>query len=236
MAIPELMFGTWRYQACGYSGEYFTHHNTQATKAALMSTTFAAIEIRHPACSIVSSLLLIIFGLLAIVFPLATSFGIVLVIGWLLILSSAFLVLHACQSQGAGRNVWKSVVALLYLGVGIYFLAQPLLGFASLTLALGFCFATKAILDLFAYLRARTFADSGWLLLDGVGTLSLGLLIWRQWPFSSSWAIGILVGISMLLTGTSCLMIRLTGSNMPRRTSRKGKLLSQLSASSIETL
>lgn len=210
MTIPELMFGTWRFQVRGYSGDDFTQHDYQAPKGAYMSATFAAIAIRHPAWSTVSSLLLIIFGLLAIWLPLVTSFGVVLVIGWLLILSSALQVLHACQSQGTVRIVWKSVVALLYMGVGIYFLAHPHLGVASLTLVLGFCFAAEAILDFFAYLKTRQSVGSGWILFDGIGTLVLGLVIWKQWPFSSSWAIGTLVGISMLLTGTTCLMITLT--------------------------
>jgi hypothetical protein len=40
-------------------------------------------------------------------------------------------------------------------------------------------------------------------------TLVLGLMIWRQWPGSSFRAIGILVGISMLLTGVTRLMMAL---------------------------
>jgi uncharacterized membrane protein HdeD (DUF308 family) len=203
------MFGTWRYQVRGYLGDDLTHHRAQAAKGARMSTTFAAIAIRNPTWSIVWSLILIIFGLLAIGLPLATSFAVVLTIGWLLILSSTIQVLHAFQSKGIARVVWKSVVALLYLGVGIYLLAHPLLGVASLTLAIGFFFTAEAIIDFFGYLKARKSAGSGWILFDGIGTLILGLLIWRQWPLSSLWAIGTLVGISMLMTGITRLMITL---------------------------
>jgi uncharacterized membrane protein HdeD (DUF308 family) len=210
MTIPELMFGSWRYQVRGYSGDQFTHPDTQPVMEAPMRPTLAALAIRNPAWSMVSSLLLIIFGLLAIGLPLATSFGVVLVIGWLLILSSAIQVLHACQSQCPVRIAWKSVVALLYMGVGIYFLAHPFLGVASLTLAIGVLFTAEAILDFCAYLKARQSVGSGWVLFDGIATLILGLVIWRQWPLSSSWAIGTLVGISMLLAGTTCLMITLT--------------------------
>ena len=207
MTIPELMFGTWRFDVRGYLADDF--NNGQAAKGATMSTTFAAIAIRNPAWSMVWSLLLIIFGLLAIGLPLATSFGVALIIGWLLILSGAIQVLHAVQSQGIARITWKSVGALFYIGVGIYFLARPLLGVASLTFAIGFFFTAEAIMDLFGYLKARKSAGSGWILFDGIGTLILGLLIWRQWPLSSSCAIGTLVGISMLMTGITRLMIAL---------------------------
>jgi uncharacterized membrane protein HdeD (DUF308 family) len=209
MTIPELMYGAWRYNVRGYLGDDFTHQRAQAAKESSMSTTFAAIAIRNPAWSIVWSLLLIIFGLLAIGLPLATSLGAILIIGWLLTLSSAIQVLHAFQSQGLARILWKSVVALLYFGVGLYFLAHPLLGVASLTLAVGFFFTAEAVMDFFAYLKTRKSNGSGWILFDGIGTLILGLLIWRQWPLSSSWVIGALVGISMLMTGITRLMITL---------------------------
>jgi uncharacterized membrane protein HdeD (DUF308 family) len=45
--------------------------------------------------------------------------------------------------------------------------------------------------------------------MDGIITLILGLLVWRQWPSSSLWVIGTLVGISMIFTGTTRLMISL---------------------------
>jgi hypothetical protein len=70
-------------------------------------------------------------------------------------------------------------------------------------------FTAEGVADLFGYLQARKSVGSGWILFDGIGTLILGLLIWRQWPLSSSWAIGTLVGISMLLTGITRLMITL---------------------------
>jgi uncharacterized membrane protein HdeD (DUF308 family) len=48
------------------------------------------------------------------------------------------------------------------------------------------------------------------MMLDGVITLILAFMIWRTWPSSTVWAIGILVGISMLFSGISRLMFSLT--------------------------
>jgi uncharacterized membrane protein HdeD (DUF308 family) len=38
-------------------------------------------------------------------------------------------------------------------------------------------------------------------------TLVLGGLIWLQWPSSSVWAIGTLVGVNLITTGVSRLML-----------------------------
>jgi uncharacterized membrane protein HdeD (DUF308 family) len=61
--------------------------------------------------------------------------------------------------------------------------------------------------DIFVYLATRKSGVSGWLLLDGVITLILGLMIWRHWPSGSLWVIGLLVGINMIMTGTTRLML-----------------------------
>ena len=159
--------------------------------------------------SIVWAILLIVFGFLAIALPFATSWGVVVVIAWLIVFSGAFQFIHAFQSHGVGHILWKLLVAILYLIVGIYFLLHPLLGVAAFTLALAIFFVIEGVFDLVAYFQARAIPGSGWILFDGIVTLILGILVWRQWPSSSLWVIGTLVGISMIMTGTTRLMLSL---------------------------
>jgi uncharacterized membrane protein HdeD (DUF308 family) len=159
--------------------------------------------------SIVWAILLIVFGFLAIALPFATSWGVVVVIAWLIIFSGGFQFIHAFQSQGVGHIVWKLLVAILYVVVGIYFLLHPLLGVAAFTFALAIFFVVEGVFDLVAYFQTRAIPGSGWILFDGIVTLILGLLVWRQWPSSSLWVIGTLVGISMIMTGTTRLMMSL---------------------------
>jgi len=168
-----------------------------------------AISRRASGWSILWAVLTIVAGLLALALPWEASLGAVLVIGWLLIFSSAFQFFHAFQSKGIGHILWKLLIALLYLGVGIYFIAHPVLGIATLTLGLAIFFLAEGIMDLVAYFSVRKSPGSGWVLLDGIVTLILGLLIWRHWPSSAWWAIGTLLGISMLMTGMTRLMITL---------------------------
>jgi uncharacterized membrane protein HdeD (DUF308 family) len=159
--------------------------------------------------SIVWAIVLIIFGFLAIALPFATSWGVVLVIAWLIVFSGGFQFIHAFQSQGIGHILWKLLVAVLYLIVGIYFLLHPILGVAAFTFALAIFFVIEGVFDLVAYFQSRHLPGSGWILFDGVITLILGLLVWRQWPSSSLWVIGTLVGISMIFTGMTRLMLSL---------------------------
>lgn len=159
--------------------------------------------------SIVWAIVLIVFGFLAICLPFLTSWGVVVVIAWLIVFSGAFQFIHAFQSKGIGHILWKLLVAILYLIVGLYFLLNPLLGIAAFTFALAVFFVVEGVFDLVAYSQSRHLAGSGWILFDGIITLILGLLVWRQWPSSSLWVIGTLVGISMIFTGMTRLMLSL---------------------------
>jgi uncharacterized membrane protein HdeD (DUF308 family) len=174
-----------------------------------MSATTAPISKLASGWSIIWAILTIVAGLFALALPLVASFGVVIVIGWLLLFSCVFQALHAFQSKGIGSILWKLVIALFYLIAGIYFIAHPVLGMAALTLGIAVFFLAEGIADLVVYFRERKSPGAGWILLDGIVTLLLGLMIWRRWPSSSLWAVGVLLGISMLMTGTTRLMITL---------------------------
>ena len=65
----------------------------------------------------------------------------------------------------------------------------------------------EATLEFVLGFTLRPLPGSGWLLFDGIITLILAVMIWRTWPSNTAWVIGTLVGISMLFSGTSRLMI-----------------------------
>ena len=50
---------------------------------------------------------------------------------------------------------------------------------------------------------------SSWILFDAIITIILAVMIWRAWPSSTEWAIGTLVGVSMLFSGITRLMLSL---------------------------
>jgi uncharacterized membrane protein HdeD (DUF308 family) len=135
--------------------------------------------------SIVWAIVLIVFGFLAIALPLATSLGVVLIVPWLIIFSGGFQFIHAFQSKGIGSTFWKLLGAILYLVFGIYFLLHPLLEVASFTLALAIFFVAEGVMDLVAYFQNLNADGHGWILLNGIVTLLLGVLVWKQWPSSS---------------------------------------------------
>jgi uncharacterized membrane protein HdeD (DUF308 family) len=174
-----------------------------------MNTPLQAVVKKASGFSIFLSILLIICGLLAILLPIEMSIGVVIVIAWLLMISGVFQVIHAFRSTGVGHILWKIVVALIYFGTGLFLRMRPGIGIATLTFVIIVFLVAEGLIDIIFYFRSRKVGASGWVLFDGIVTLILGLMIWRHWPSGSLWVIGFLVGINMIMTGTTRLMLTL---------------------------
>lgn len=166
------------------------------------------------------SILIMIVGAVAVMLPMASSIGVGRFVGWLMVFDSVVQGIHAFRSKGIGRLSWKLLIATLYFVAGIYLLLHPFLAVAGLTLALAFFFFVHGVLDLISYLSSRKVRRSPWVLFNGLISIILGAMIWRHWPSSSLWALGQLVGIGMLMTGMTRLMMALT---MRRRAAEDGK-------------
>lgn len=151
--------------------------------------------------SILWGVLLVIFGFIAIGTPFLAAVAVSVVVSWLIVLAGIVHVVLAFHAHGAGSVIWKLLVGIAYLVFGGYMLVHPLLSVASLTLALAALFLIEGILNIVLYFKMRPLHGSGWVLVDGIVTLVLGALIYMQWPFSAAWAIGILVGVSMMISG-----------------------------------
>ena len=63
------------------------------------------------------------------------------------------------------------------------------------------------------FLRLHAIEGSSWVLLNGVVFLILGLIIYVQWQSTFAWAIGVLVGVSLVTSGFTCVMLSLTARN-----------------------
>ena len=165
------------------------------------------------AWSIIWGILMFICGLIAIALPLISSIGIVLLLAWVILFAGLSHLVFAFHSRGVGSVLWQILLAVLYVIAGIYLLIHPVLGVVSLTLVLAVFLVLEGIVEIALYFGLRGVQHSGWVLLDGFITLILGILIWRQWPSSSVWVIGTLIGISLIFSGISRVMLSLAVRN-----------------------
>jgi uncharacterized membrane protein HdeD (DUF308 family) len=157
--------------------------------------------------SILWGVLLIVFGVGAVSSPFLAAVAVNAVVAWLIVLAGVVHLMLAFGAHGAGSMIWKLLVGVAYLCFGAYLIIHPVLGVASLTLVLASLFLIEGILNIILFFKMRPLQGATWVLLDGIITLLLGLMIYAQWPSSSAWAIGTLVGISMIFSGVARVMM-----------------------------
>lgn len=183
-----------------------------------MATSTIAAEARHfTGWSIAVSLLMILAGVLAIGVPIAAGVAVNIVVAWLLVFAGVAHLVFGWHLRGVGGMLWQVLLGILYIGVGVYLLAHPVAGLASLTLALAIYLFVEGVLELILAFQIRARQARGWLALDGVVTLILGFMIWRSWPASTEWAIGTLVGVSMIFSGSTRLMLSLAARSLVKK-------------------
>jgi uncharacterized membrane protein HdeD (DUF308 family) len=159
----------------------------------------------------------ILLGMMAIIEPGVAGLAVTILVGWLLIFGGGAHLVAAFSGGGAGRVIWQVLVGIVYILGGIYSLTHPLLALGTLTLLLGVIILTEGVFEVILYFRMRGEGGSSWLLVNALITLLLGGLIWFHWPSSSVWAIGILVGVNLLMTGISRLMFGLAARKLVSR-------------------
>ena len=105
------------------------------------------------------------------------------------------------------NRVWKVLLGLLYLAVGLYMLVQPGVGLVALALTLAWLFLVQGVISIFGSLQLRPLPGWGWWLFDGIITLLLAFLIFSGWPHDSVQILAIIVGISMIISGVNRLIL-----------------------------
>lgn len=164
--------------------------------------------VRHASTvSILWGVLLIVFGVVAVGLPFLAAVAVNALVAWLIVLAGVVHLMLAFRVHGAGSMIWKLLVGIAYLCFGAYLILHPVLAVASLTLVLASLFLVEGILNIVLYVKMRPIHGSSWVLVDGIITLLLGLMIYMQWPSSALWAIGTLVGISMIFSGVARVMM-----------------------------
>jgi len=143
---------------------------------------------------------LIIVGFIALGSLVLASLATAVAIGALLLVAGMAEAIGAFWCRG-WRGVFLHLLSgVLSIVVGGLFLWAPVDALLALTLLLACLLIVGGVFKLIAAFSYR-FEGWGWPLLSGIIDLVLGVLIWREWPVSALWVLGMFVGISLVFRG-----------------------------------
>jgi uncharacterized membrane protein HdeD (DUF308 family) len=160
------------------------------------------------------AIVMLALGVLAILMPFTTGIGVSILVGWLMVFSGFAYLAYAFAAQGAGAFLWRLLLGIVYIVGGGYLAFHPGIALESLTLVVALIFFMEGVIETIVFFEFRALPGSGWILFDGLITFVVAYLIWRPWPSSSTWAIGTLVGINLIVSGATRLMYSATARKM----------------------
>ena len=146
-------------------------------------------------------IILIILGIFSIMVPFVTELAVVLLIGIALIISGLSHIIHAIPT----RN-WKGVFfgilsGIIFLIAGIILIDKPGEALEFFTLVFAMLIFMEGIFEIFTFFQLPSDSPRGWVLFSGIVAIFLATLIWRQWPWSSAWFLGTIIGVTLILKG-----------------------------------
>src|SRR3954454_3954708 len=150
-------------------------------------------------------ILLAVLGLAAMIVPPLASLAVTIFLGWMFLISGiAGLVVTfwARQMPGFWWSLFSAALAVL---AGLVLLARPAQGILTLTIVVGAYFLAEGVVTIMYALEHRRELSErwGWLIVSGIMDLVIAFIIVAGLPDSSQWAIGLLVGINLVLGGAS---------------------------------
>ena len=157
--------------------------------------------------AVIVGILMLICGILAIGSPLVAGASVTIFVGAMLLVGGIAQCFLAFQAGAFGKGLLIFVMGALTAVAGYYVFSQPLAGLASITLLLAAYFVVTGISELIGAFQIRPANGWGAMLFNGIVTLLLGIMIWKQFPLSGAWAVGVLFGVKLVLGGWAMIII-----------------------------
>jgi len=162
---------------------------------------------KNAGLTVASGIILIVAGTFAILSPLVAGVSITILVGAMLAVSGISQCFLAFKAGAFGKALMILFVGMLMAIAGFYMMSQPIAGLAALTIILMSYLLATGVLEIIVAFQLKPAGGWGLLFFNGIVTLLLGIMLWRQFPLSGVWAIGVLFGIKMVFSGWAFVFI-----------------------------
>jgi uncharacterized membrane protein HdeD (DUF308 family) len=137
--------------------------------------------------------------------------------GFLMIAGGIAEIVNAFYAGRWSGTLLHMLIGILYAVVGVMIVDQPAEAAIQLTLIIAIFLVISGLFRIVFAISER-FTGWGWVLLNGAISLFLGILIYKQWPSSGLWVIGLFIGIDLIFNGWSWIMLALGLRLVPKQT------------------
>jgi uncharacterized membrane protein HdeD (DUF308 family) len=172
-----------------------------------MATTSPTVDLpswwRIPA--VLYGLLLIVFGIAALLMPLVATLAASMTFGSLLFASGVLGVLALVADRGSNGFWWRAIWVAVAIVAGLCILIHPWEGALSLTLILAISLLVQGVVAIIHALQHRLQAGSAWVWMGvaGVLTSALGVVLLLMLPHAGRMIPGLFLAVNLVSFGMS---------------------------------
>jgi uncharacterized membrane protein HdeD (DUF308 family) len=147
--------------------------------------------------------LMLVAGILALVYPVVSSFAVIFALGCLLIISGIAQGISLIDAHEVPHFWLQLVSVVLSVIVGVLLIRYRGAGLLVLTLLLLVYLMVEGISKVIFSLTIRPLPNWGWILASGIIGILLALYLWASLPVTATWLLGVLLGIHLVCEGAA---------------------------------
>lgn len=158
---------------------------------------------------IVFGIVEIVAGLVAVAGPFLAGLAVTVMVGMAFLLGGSARLVGAFMADSFGAGALTFLWGLIVSATGFYFVISPGIGLATLTLTVAMVFFMDGIMRVILAFTIKPIKGWGWMLTGGLVSVLFACMVGWEFPASSLWVIGTLVGFNLVFNGFT--MITLAG-------------------------
>jgi uncharacterized membrane protein HdeD (DUF308 family) len=152
-----------------------------------------------------------LLGILAVMTPFVSGVAVTAFVAVLITAAGLTMTMYAFKAGSFGKGLLQFLFGGITIVCGVAMFVTPMLSMFTLTGVLMVYFLVDGIFAIFSGVKGRPAPGWGWVIISGIVSIVLAVLLYREWPDSGTYAVGLLVGIRLIFTGWSIAMLGMLG-------------------------
>ena len=160
---------------------------------------------------------LLVIGALLMLLPMVTTFAMSVLISVALLVAGVYKFINTVIRRDEIEKPWLNIlISMLMVVAGAYLVMQPVYNLFLITLGVGVYFLLEGVNSISTAFETRGIFKYWWVgLLVGLAQFALAFLIAFGLPGSALYTVGLLVSVSLMLSGIGVISVY-TGAGCPR--------------------
>jgi uncharacterized membrane protein HdeD (DUF308 family) len=152
-----------------------------------------------------------LLGILAVSAPFISGIAATSLVSVLITAAGLTMTTYAFKAGSFGKGLLQFLFGGITVVCGVAMFMTPMFSMWTLTALLIAYFVVDGGFAIYSGIKGRPEPGYGWVIVSGIASIVLAVLLYRQWPDSGKYAVGLLVGIRLIFSGWSIAMLGMLG-------------------------